>query len=762
VAVIIADNPSVNKTLTLAEAWATRRAGIGLVTVGVGTNLDLYELSAIASYPFSRNMMTVSTIRNIATFTDAIKRTICSDDGICSSTVCQNGGSCVESMNTISCQCPAGFGGDRCQFGCQHAADVVFALDVSGSIEQLNFQRMTSFVGDIIQSLFINGATTTSRVGLVTFSDSATVQFQLNSYTTKAELLQAVNVPYSMGATNTAQAIQVARDVMFKDANGDRAGVANYLIILTDGMSDNTTLTWVEAMKARSQGINILTIGIGNQFNVKELVSVASAPSSSNVLLAANFTTLTDDIRNAVAGSLCANVNECQSNPCQNGASCTDLMGGYSCSACPAAFTGFNCERQCSGQLDLTFILDSAGTVHGERWHYMTDFVAGVVSQLDIAADRTRVAAIYYSDTAYTGFTLNTYTVRQDVIQAVLNLPYLGGRTNTMSALNMLRTTIYQASNGDRASTPNIAILIANGESTMNADQVASAATACRNAGITLLTVVAESLMCNSSEMLSIVSSPVQRNMFVTPTVSLLSNVSNAVLAATCNSVNECQSSPCQNSGTCVDDYGRYLCRCPSSYTGYNCQRACDVRLDVVFVIDISGSIQQEYVNAINLATAVSYGLDVDSGSVRIGAVAYSTSVVAQFYLNDYTTSREAVVNALRFDNIGGATDTADALDTALNTQFTAPHGARSAVKKVVIIITDGYSNVKADQTLSRAQALKDAGVLVYSVGNGDSQQMSELLALASTPSTDFMFAINSPDDIDSVANSLLDKLCAL
>jgi len=189
---------------------------------------------------------------------------------------------------------------------------------------------------------------------------------------------------------------------------------------------------------------------------------------------------------------------------------------------------------------------------------------------------------------------------------------------------------------------------------------------------------------------------------------------------------------------------------------------ACDVRLDVVFVIDISGSIQQEYVNAINLATAVSYGLDVDSGSVRIGAVAYSTSVVAQFYLNDYTTSREAVVNALRFDNIGGATDTADALDTALNTQFTAPHGARSAVKKVVIIITDGYSNVKADQTLSRAQALKDAGVLVYSVGNGDSQQMSELLALASTPSTDFMFAINSPDDIDSVANSLLDKLCAL
>ena len=95
--------------------------------------------------------------------------------------------------------------------GCSNGADVVFALDASGSIGFDNFQLMTQFVGQIIQTLDIDSAPdgpTISRVGLVTFSDSAVLQFNLNRYTTKAALLQAVNVPYLTGSTNTAQAIR--------------------------------------------------------------------------------------------------------------------------------------------------------------------------------------------------------------------------------------------------------------------------------------------------------------------------------------------------------------------------------------------------------------------------------------------------------------------------------------------------------------------------------------------------------------------------
>ena len=88
---------------------------------------------------------------------------------------------------------------------------MVFALDASDSMTFDHFQHMTQFVGMVIQTMDIDSAAdgpTISRVGLVTFSDSAVLQFHLDRYTTKAELLQAVNVPYLTGSTNTAQAIR--------------------------------------------------------------------------------------------------------------------------------------------------------------------------------------------------------------------------------------------------------------------------------------------------------------------------------------------------------------------------------------------------------------------------------------------------------------------------------------------------------------------------------------------------------------------------
>ena len=36
--------------------------------------------------------------------------------------------------------------------------------------------------------------------------------------------------------------------------------------------------------------------------------------------------------------------------------------------------------------------------------------------------------------------------------------------------------------------------------------------------------------------------------------------------------INECDSSPCQNGGTCEDQVDGYMCHCPSGYNGDHCQ----------------------------------------------------------------------------------------------------------------------------------------------------------------------------------------------
>jgi len=104
--------------------------------------------------------------------------------------------------------------------------------------------------------------------------------------------------------------------------------------------------------------------------------------------------------------------------------------------------------------------------------------------------------------------------------------------------------------------------------------------------------------------------------------------------------------------------------------------------MDVVFVLDISGYIQRQYQNALMFAMNVANGLDIDSGNVRVGAIAFSTSPLGQFYLRDYN-SREAVIAALGFYNPGGNTNTACALDEVLASHFNGAYGARSGVRKV-------------------------------------------------------------------------------
>ena len=38
------------------------------------------------------------------------------------------------------------------------------------------------------------------------------------------------------------------------------------------------------------------------------------------------------------------------------------------------------------------------------------------------------------------------------------------------------------------------------------------------------------------------------------------------------SAVNECDSSPCQNLGNCVDRLGYYDCECAAGFSGYNCE----------------------------------------------------------------------------------------------------------------------------------------------------------------------------------------------
>ena len=62
--------------------------------------------------------------------------------------------------------------------GCKHNADIVFALDASGSIDKDNFVIMEDYVRDVIYGLDVDGS---SRVGVLTFGSNAQVRIDYSN-----------------------------------------------------------------------------------------------------------------------------------------------------------------------------------------------------------------------------------------------------------------------------------------------------------------------------------------------------------------------------------------------------------------------------------------------------------------------------------------------------------------------------------------------------------------------------------------------------
>ena len=84
---------------------------------------------------------------------------------------------------------------------------------------------------------------------------------------------------------------------------------------------------------------------------------------------------------------------------------------------------------------------------------------------------------------------MNTFTSKEDVLQAIDLLRYLAGKTNTAAALNLLRTQMFTPANGDRLDIPNFAIVVTDGQSNVDRENTLPEAILARAAGIQIIVV---------------------------------------------------------------------------------------------------------------------------------------------------------------------------------------------------------------------------------------------------------------------------------
>ena len=104
---------------------------------------------------------------------------------------------------------------------------------------------------------------------------------------------------------------------------------------------------------------------------------------------------------------------------------------------------------------------------------------------------------------------------------------------NTAAAIDVVRTRVFSASNGDRASNRNVAVVFLHATSADEGATVRAASDA-RRAGITLL-VVGVTDHVNQRELEAIASYPTRSNVFRIPNYYSFVNIQRGLTRAACN-----------------------------------------------------------------------------------------------------------------------------------------------------------------------------------------------------------------------------------
>ena len=95
--------------------------------------------------------------------------------------------------------------------------------------------------------------------------NKATLNFYLTSFSLRLDVIKAIEqVQYGGGGTNTGDGLRLMRTEIFNHANGDRVGVQNVAILITDGDPDNRRAVFSEVAAVKRAGIRIVGVGVGN------------------------------------------------------------------------------------------------------------------------------------------------------------------------------------------------------------------------------------------------------------------------------------------------------------------------------------------------------------------------------------------------------------------------------------------------------------------------------------------------------------------
>uniref|UniRef100_A0A8C4JK09 VWFA domain-containing protein n=1 Tax=Dromaius novaehollandiae TaxID=8790 RepID=A0A8C4JK09_DRONO len=336
----------------------------------------------------------------------------------------------------------------RCFVLCATIADIVFLVDESSKVGSKNFQLIRAFLLKIVNALDIGSSNV--RVGLVLYSNEPRLEFTLDTFRDKSEILNYLkNLPYRGGQAYTGVAIEFLRKKVFTQEAGSREkqGVQQIAVVITDGQSlDDYT---EPASKLRRKGVTVYAVGIQNITESSKLDKIATYPPRKHVISLKFFLQLSN-IGWKIKKTLC---NEIVTKTFVHPLQLQSLKEGW--------------RHQ---EAEVHFLIDGSGSIYPSDFEDMKTFMNEMIRMFHVGASSVRFGVVQYSDKSRTEFVIGQHNQMTKLTEAIRNIDQIGGGTQTGNALRSMKSLFKMAA---RENVPQILIVITDGQSQDKVNQAA-------------------------------------------------------------------------------------------------------------------------------------------------------------------------------------------------------------------------------------------------------------------------------------------------
>ena len=216
----------------------------------------------------------------------------------------------------------------------------------------------------------------------------------------------------------------------------------------------------------------------------------------------------------------------------------------------------------CTEVLDICLVVDSSRSIREknpsdgahDNYNLQLQFLASLINKFTIGQSETRVGVVLFSERVSLQIRLDQFDSLNDLGDAIMRLPHLGGSSNPTEALRITRTECFSEAYGDRPSVKNVALFVTYGiaQPQNRRELTIQEAANLKNSGVHLVLLGITNSV--DRDLLGIISSPPNQegvSYFTTPDFIYLNDIINAVTGAVCFS---------GNTGITEGKYGQINC----------------------------------------------------------------------------------------------------------------------------------------------------------------------------------------------------------